>query len=566
MDQLIPIASKLQDVLGAVGQNTALDLPQIVVVGGQSSGKSSVLEGIVGRSFLPRGAGIVTRRPLVLQLYNTRSSGQVEDYEDNFENIDPNQETNDNNSEWGEFLHMPGRKFHNFSQIRQEIVKETDRATGGNKGISNNPIHLKIFSPKVLALTLVDLPGMTKVPVGDQPDNIEEQIHEMLLEFISNPNAIILAVTAANTDVANSDALQLAKAADPYGNRTIGVLTKCDLMDPGTDISEVLSNQLIPLRKGYIAVVNRGQKDINEDVTIQNGLAKEAAFFKHHPVYSHDKNLSSKCGTNTLAKSLNNILMHHIRECLPEVKNRISSMVTDVTQELEALGSAGQQSHSSMGGNLLGLLSKFANNYGSIIDGKGGELNNEANTKNLALIELFGGARINYIFQDVFTASLMGVGAFDGLTDDEIRTTIMNANGTRRALFVPEISFDILVRRQIARLEQPGIQCVDLVYEELQRIAAQSEPKELTRFPFLKDRMVETVSNLLKRCMGPTQMMVMNLVKIELAVSILERRLGSSDLPNTTTHTHTFVFIYLLFSTSIPVTPTLSVDPRQLQI
>jgi dynamin 1-like protein len=142
------------------------------------------------------------------------------------------------------------------------------------------------------------------------------------------------------------------------------------------------------------------------------------------------------------------------------------------------------------------------------------------------MIELFGGARINYIFQEIFTASLMGVGSFDGVTDDEIRTTIMNANGTRRALFVPEISFDILVRRQIARLEQPGIQCVDLVYEELQRIAAQSEPRELTRFPFLKERLVEVVSNLLKRCMGPTQMMVMNLVKIELAVSSLERRPG----------------------------------------
>jgi dynamin 1-like protein len=526
MDQLIPIASKLQDVLGAVGQNTALDLPQIVVVGGQSAGKSSVLEGIVGRSFLPRGAGIVTRRPLVLQLYNTRASGQVEDDEEDHENIDPNRENNDNNSEWGEFLHMPGRKFHNFSQIRQEIVRETDRMTGGNKGISNNPIHLKIFSPKVLALTLVDLPGMTKVPVGDQPENIEEQIHEMLLEFISNPNAIILAVTAANSDVANSDALQLAKAADPYGNRTIGVLTKCDLMDPGTDCSEVLSNQLIPLRKGYIAVVNRGQKDINEDLTIQYGLEKEDKFFKSHPVYSSDKNLLSKCGTKTLAKSLNSILMHHIRECLPEVKNRISTMVADVTLELESLGTAGQKSHSSLGGNLLGLLSKFATNYGSIIDGKGGELTNQANTKNLALVELFGGARINYIFQDVFTASLMGVGSFDGLTDDEIRTTIMNANGTRRALFVPEISFDILVRRQIARLEQPGIQCVDLVYEELQRIAAQSEPRELSRFPFLKERLVEVVSNLLKRCMGPTQMMVMNLVKIELAVSSLERRPG----------------------------------------
>eukprot|EP00957_Ditylum_brightwellii_P059594 4524603-Ditylum_brightwellii.AAC.1 len=111
----------------------------------------------------------------------------------------------------------------------------------------------------------------------------------------------------------------------------------------------------------------------------------------------------------------------------------------------------------------------------------------------------------------------MTVGAFDGLTDAEIRTTISNANGTRPALFVPEISFDILVRRQISRLEQPGLQCVDLVYEELQRMASQCEPTELTRFPKLRDRMVETVSGLLRRCVGPTHLMVGNLVKIELA-------------------------------------------------
>jgi replication fork clamp-binding protein CrfC len=526
-------------------------------VGGQSSGKSSVLEGIVGRSFLPRGTGIVTRRPLVLTLVNTRTPGeQAEGY--NEENKNPNFVVDDEDDggksgpEWGEFLHMPGRKFHSFQQIRQEIVRETDRLTGGNKGISNDPISLKIYSPNVLALTLVDLPGMTKVPVGDQPENIEEQIHDMILEFISNPNAIILAVTAANTDIANSDALQLAKAADPYGNRTIGVLTKLDLMDPGTDAADVLLNRVYPLRRGYIAVVNRGQKDINEDLSIRDGLRKEEIFFKNHPVYSTDRNLVSKCGTKILAKSLNTILMHHIRDVLPDVKQRISSMMGDVQIELDALGTPGQQSRNTLGGALLGLLSKFATNFASIIDGKGGELSNtEGEAKTLALTELFGGARINYIFNDIFAASLMTCGPFDGLTDDEVRTTITNAMGTRRALFVPEIAFDILVRRQIARLESPGIECVDLVYEELQRIASQAEPKELVRFPNLKERMVDVVSSLLKRCMAPTQLMVQNLVKVELAVRFCKARCcivhtkmtshGSSPLSNRcfrTVHQH----------------------------
>jgi len=258
------------------------------------------------------------------------------------------------------------------------------------------------------------------------------------------------------------------------------------------------------------------------------GLKKEAAFFRQHPVYGRDRALLAKCGTSCLAQFLNVILMHHIRDCLPELKNRITSMATDVNQELEALGSPGT-SGPSAGGELLRLLSKFSSNYSAIIEGRGGQNDLRGHkTKCNPFRELFGGARVSYIFTEVFAASIMGVGPFDGLSDEEIRTTICNAHGTRPALFVPEVSFDILIRRQISRLEQPGVQCVDLVYEELQRIASQSEPPELTRFPNLRDRMMEVVNSLLKRCMEPTQLMVSNLVKIELAVSDFGMRAASA--------------------------------------
>lgn len=135
-----------------------------------------------------------------------------------------------NADEWGEFLHLPGEKFYDFNKIREEIVKDTELKTGKNAGISPQPINLRIFSPNVLTLTLVDLPGMTRVPVGDQPRDIEKQIRDMVLKYISKPSCIILAVTAANTDLANSDGLKLARDVDPEGTRTIGVLTKVDLM------------------------------------------------------------------------------------------------------------------------------------------------------------------------------------------------------------------------------------------------------------------------------------------------------------------------------------------------
>ena len=207
-----------------------------------------------------------------------------------------------NVDEWGEFLHIPGQKFFDFNKIRDEIVRETDQKTGRNQGISPAPINLRIYSPKVLTLTLVDLPGLTKVPVGEQPRDIERQIKEMVLNQIQKPNAIILAVTAANTDLANSDGLKLAREVDPEGQRTIGVLTKVDLMDEGTDVVDILAGRIIPLRLGYVPVVNRGQRDIENKKAISSALENEKAFFENHKAY---RNKSSYCGTPYLARKLN---------------------------------------------------------------------------------------------------------------------------------------------------------------------------------------------------------------------------------------------------------------------
>jgi replication fork clamp-binding protein CrfC len=147
----------------------------------------------------------------------------------------------------------------------------------------------------------VDLPGLTKVPVGDQPADIEKQIREMVTKHISRPNAIILAVTSANTDLANSDGLKMAREVDPDGLRTLGVLTKIDLMDPGTDVIDILAGRVIPLRLGYVPVVNRGQRDIETNKKISIALEKEKEFFESHVSYGPK---SAYCGTPFLAKKL----------------------------------------------------------------------------------------------------------------------------------------------------------------------------------------------------------------------------------------------------------------------
>jgi dynamin 1-like protein len=116
MERLIPVINRLQDVLNAVGADP-LGLPQLAVVGSQSSGKSSVLEGLVGRDFLPRGTGIVTRRPLVLQLIHVPPPNP---------SVTPAQGSQGSAAqqpplEWGEFLHKPNDMFTDFDEIRVEI-------------------------------------------------------------------------------------------------------------------------------------------------------------------------------------------------------------------------------------------------------------------------------------------------------------------------------------------------------------------------------------------------------------------------------------------------------------
>jgi dynamin 1-like protein len=235
----------------------------------------------VGRDFLPRGPDICTRRPLLLQLVHTPAA-------------------RDGPTEWGEFLHRPGDMFTDFEAIREEIEAETDRTTGVNKGVSDKQIRLKICSPNVLTMTLVDLPGITRVPVGDQPPDIETQIRNMILSYIKKDSCLILAVTPANSDLANSDALTLSKQVDPDGLRTLGVVTKLDIMDRGTSAVKYLKGEVVPLRLGYVGVVNRCQADINDRRPMHEARALEAEFFRSKPEY---KDVLKHCGIKALSRA-----------------------------------------------------------------------------------------------------------------------------------------------------------------------------------------------------------------------------------------------------------------------
>ncbi|XP_063393223.1 dynamin isoform X6 [Cydia fagiglandana] len=450
MQQLIPIVNKLQDAFVQMGVHMSLDLPQIAVVGGQSAGKSSVLENFVGRDFLPRGSGIVTRRPLILQLIH-------------------------GNAEYAEFLHCKGKKFVDFNEVRGEIEAETDRITGSNKGISPVPINLRVYSPNVLNLTLIDLPGLTKVPIGDQPADIEAQIKGMIFQFIRRESCLILAVTPANTDLANSDALKLAKEVDPQGLRTIGVITKLDLMDEGTDARDVLENKLLPLRRGYIGVVNRSQKDIDGRKDIAAALAAERKFFLSHPSYRH---IADRLGTPYLQRVLNQQLTNHIRDTLPGLRDKLQKQLLTLEKDVDQYKHFRPDDPSIKTKAMLQMIQQLQTDFERTIEGSGSA---QINTN-----ELSGGAKINRLFHERFPFEIVKMEFDEKELRREIAFAIRNIHGIRVGLFTPDMAFEAIVKKQIGRLKEPCLKCVDLVVQELSNVVRICTER-MSRYPRLRE-------------------------------------------------------------------------------
>ena len=480
MENLIDAINKVQEVISKSNLELNVDLPQIVVVGSQSSGKSSVIESIVGKDFLPRGCGIVTRRPLILQLKQNKKG-----------------------KEWAEFGHLT-EKIEDFSRLLIEIEKDTIRVAGNNKGISREPILLKIFSPNVVDLTLVDLPGLVKVPIGEQPQNIEEQVKQLIFEFISNPNAIILAISPSNSDLANSDSLRIAKEVDPFYQRTLGVLTKIDLMDPGTNVLDELRNKKLPLKYGYIGVICRSQLDTKNKKSIEEHLKSEKEIFDNLKEYKSVRNL---LGMKTLTRTLSELLIDQIKNNLPKLRESISTAIYHKEEEIDSLGLESISTQKDIANSfIMNVISMFTHSFAELIEGK--------------FVEdcckyFIGGARINYIFEEIFKNEIEKIDPFDVLSDEDIRTAIKNSNGLRPSLFIPEVAFEVLVKQQISRLQGPSLMCVKRVFDELRNIVDQIKIADIIKYKKLDIKIRLIMEEVLNKCLDPTNIMIRNLIDIE---------------------------------------------------
>ena len=478
--KLINLIDQLRDC----GVNEYIKLPRICSLGTQSSGKSSVLESIVGLDFLPRGDGVVTRRPLELRLCHINSG-----------------------EPWAIFEERKGIKFTDFIKVREIIEALTDEVCKSNKNIIDKPIILNVYSPTCPDLTLVDLPGITRVPVGDQPENIEEITKNMAIRYIDDPLTIILCVIAANCDIAISDGLKLAKEIDKSGSRTLGVLTKLDIMDSGTDARKALMNEEIELKLGYVGVKNRSKQDLINKLSMAETSRKEKEFFKSHPVY---KNLpAGHLGTDVLINKLTKIYFRIIRENLPNIIKAINERVKTAEEELQGLGQPMPTDDAGKMSLLWNMINEYCDIFKNVLQGK-------YNNKRLNFLEGEGGFKIKILYKKLLEEFTGDYKATARYSDENINYALTIHEGDSIPGFPSVDAFIYLLRPQLEKLKDPIEECFQEVFQHIDFLSGKILEKVFTRFPQAVNDISDLVSNYLIEERDKTKYLLDSVVDMEI--------------------------------------------------
>jgi hypothetical protein len=352
---------------------------------------------------------------------------------------------------------------------------------------------------------------MTRYSLQNQHEALGDEIKSMIIQFISPENCLILAVSSANTDLANSDALALAKHVDPEGVRTIGVLTKLDLMDEGTDAADILQNLVVPLRHGWIGIVNRSQKDIETRLPLPALQQKEKQFYTNHPAY---RQFGNEIGVDYLKSQLSVKLIEHIRQTLPGLKFKLNEEMEKLKADTKALEPQTQSimqvkslKNNGSKGIVMNNLQAYITEVIAVLEGQ---------SDNVSFTKLFGTARINYIFHKVLADNLNLLLNDDiYITDDDIRTVMKNTLGLRSGVFISDSSFEIILKRYLALLKQPSIQCLDMVYSELNEFIVAMCERQFPQYPNFQSFVVEASQELLKDLFIPSKEIVELLIDMQ---------------------------------------------------
>uniref|UniRef100_A0A674N6G6 Interferon-induced GTP-binding protein Mx n=1 Tax=Takifugu rubripes TaxID=31033 RepID=A0A674N6G6_TAKRU len=475
----------LIDSLRSLGVEKDLALPAIAVIGDQSSGKSSVLEALSGVA-LPRGSGIVTRCPLELKM-KRRKVG--EPWYGNISYLDQE-----------EVIEDP-------ADVEKKIQEAQNEMAGVGVGISDDLISLEIASPEVPDLTLIDLPGIARVAVKGQPENIGEQIKRLIRKFITKQETISLVVVPCNVDIATTEALKMAQEVDPDGERTLGILTKPDLVDKGTEetVVDIIHNEVIHLKKGYMIVRCRGQKEIIDKVSLAEATETETAFFRDH---AHFQTLydDGQATILKLAEKLTLELVNHIEKSLPRLEEQIEEKLAHTRAELERYGTGPPSDPAEKVTFLMDKLTAFTHDAISLTTGE----------------DICCG-------ENIFSTLRQKFGEWIRHLDiSEVQEYEVKYRGRELPGFINYKTFEYMVKEQVKQLEEPAVRNLKDIGDAVRKVFIHLAQTSFAGLPNLIKTAKAKIETIKQRMEKDAEKLLRTQFKMELLVYTQDRTYSSS--------------------------------------
>jgi len=457
---------ELLNKLSSIKFDKQIDFPEIIVVGTQSSAKSSLLNSIMGINILPTNSKMCSKNPCRIELlYNPNSYLiQIGQYEDGIFKKD-------------KFYDLKKIESENILQLQKDILSFSKKVTTSNNNVSTEEMVIKIQSPNVANLTLIDLPGIINVALDGQDTNIKQIIRNMINKYASNPNTIILSVMPSRVDLEVDQALEIVKELDPNNERSIGILTKPDLMSDQTDISNYLIGNIsnnLKLKYGYYTIKNKISED---DIS-------ETEYFNNHKIYSklEDK---SRLGVVNLSLTLSNILLNKIREYIPDISCEVNNRLIETEHSLVKFKKSIPDNISE---NKDFIINLFITNFST-------DLNNSIENKS---IDLNYGRSIKQNFVD-YRNEINNLKILDTIDDKLIEEIIDSSEGNKMEFIVPLV--DVLEKtiqdriNPILQLRNPSLNCLEKTNNTINNLISELLNEDnFVQFPNLKKKILEQLN------------------------------------------------------------------------
>lgn len=347
---------------------------------------------------------------------------------------------------------------------------------------------------------------------SDQPENIEEITKDMCTKYCQDKTTIILCVMQANVDISTSEALHLAMKLDPTGDRTVGVLTKLDLMDSGTNAKNLLENAEIPLKNGYVALKNRSQQDLIDQIPVSEAITKELLFFKSHPAYS--KMSGNYFGIETLVDKLRKLFFDHLKLYLPGIYTNIKEKIHESKKCLEALGSDYNnmlESHGSQLNFLNQMVNKFSENFERVFKGKCHDL--EENTTAHSI-------KIQYYD---FLQSL-NYEPSKKIHKTYITEMLARSEGDRLSGFPEADVFHEILNSEYDNIKSEVNIFYEKILETVNKTVNSTIEKYFKRFPPLKVKILEMVNEYIDASFSKTKYICNSIVEMNMAYLYVDEK------------------------------------------